>query len=364
MPVPSRTTMKEVARAAGVSMQTVSRVLNERPDVAPETADRVRRVIEETGYAPNLLARGLTRGRSQAIGVVAYGIAYYGPSQIVTGIEREAAAMGYSMSLTLVHDAETLDGDAIIGALASRLVDGIVWAVPDVGANRDWIAGQAARLSVPVVVVGGTSATPGIPTISIDNLEIGRIAARHVLAGGARRVAGVTGPLSWEEARERRDGALEVLAEAGIDADESLFLEGDWSAQSGENAFHEIVARCPDVDAVLAGNDQEALGVLHAAHKLGFDVSRRLAVVGVDNIPESAHFLPALTTVEQPLAAAGALAVHELAALIDRRGKARGPVEMPTSRLLAPTLVVRDSSRGAPDAGAVGGADLLRLDRV
>lgn len=346
MSVPPRITMREVARTAGVSIQTVSRVLNDRPDVAPETADRVRRVIEDTGYAPNLLARGLTRGRSQAIGVVAYGLAYYGPSQIVIGIEREAAALGYAMWLTLVHDAEALDVDAIIGGLASRLVDGIVWAVPDVGANRDWIAGHAAGLALPLVVVGGTSATPGVPTISIDNLEIGRLAARHVLAGGARRVAGVTGPLSWEEARQRRDGALEVLAGAGLDPDPSLFIEGDWGAASGETAFHEIFRRCPDVDAVLAGNDQEALGVLHAAHRLGLDVARRLAVVGVDNIPEASHFLPPLTTVEQPVAAAGAMAVRELAGLIDRGAKARGPVEMPANRLLAPMLVVRESSRG------------------
>jgi LacI family transcriptional regulator len=342
--VPPRITMRDVARAAGVSIQTVSRVLNDRPDVSSETGERIRRVIEELGYAPNLLARGLTSGRTQAIGVVAYGLGYFGPSQVVIGIEREAAALGYAMSLTLVHDAEALDVDATIGALASRQVDGIVWAVPEVGANRDWIAGHAALLALPLVVVGGSCPTPAVPTIGIDNAEIGRVAARHVLAGGARRVAGVTGPLSWVEARHRRDGALEVLAAAGMDADETMFIEGDWGAASGEAALREIVARWPDVDAVLAGNDQEALGVLHAAHGLGLDVPGTLAVVGVDNIPESSHFQPALTTVEQPLLAAGALAVRELAALVDRR-EGRGPKESPMLRLLAPTLVVRESSR-------------------
>ena len=125
-----RVTIREVAEAAGVSMQTVSRVLNNRPDVAPDTYERIQRIIANTGYSPNLLARGLTQGRSHVLGVVAFGLDYFGPSRVLTGIDERAAETGYAISLNLIHRPETGDVYGILNSLFARQVDGVIWAIP------------------------------------------------------------------------------------------------------------------------------------------------------------------------------------------------------------------------------------------
>ena len=184
---PNRTwTIRQVAEAAGVSTQTVSRVLNNRPDVARDTFDRVQKVIAETGYAPNLLARGLTQGRSHTIGVVAYGLDYFGPSSVITGIEREAADRGYSISLNLLHEPETDAVDGLLNSLRARQVDGIIWAIPDIGDNRRWFRSHSPQLAIPVVLVGGMGGQGSLPSIGIENAMIGRLATAHLLAGGAQ----------------------------------------------------------------------------------------------------------------------------------------------------------------------------------
>jgi transcriptional regulator with XRE-family HTH domain len=155
-----RMTIKEVARAAGVSTQTVSRVLNNRPDVAFETLERVRQIIADTGYTPNMLARSLTQGRSHIIGVVAAGLDYFGPSRVLTGIEQQAADLGYAISLNLIHDPETRDVDELLSSLFSRQVDGIIWAIPEVGENRVWSHGKGPELPLPVAVGLGLFGTP------------------------------------------------------------------------------------------------------------------------------------------------------------------------------------------------------------
>ena len=158
-----RLTIKEVAEAAGVSTQTVSRVLNNRPDVAPETYERVQQIIADTGYAPNMLARSLTQGRSHILGVVAFGLEYFGPSRVLTGIEQQAAEMGYSISLNLIHQPETDDVDGLLNSLLGRQVDGIIWAIPEVGGNRAWSHERSPDLPVPVALVGGMAGQTSLP---------------------------------------------------------------------------------------------------------------------------------------------------------------------------------------------------------
>jgi LacI family transcriptional regulator len=347
---PVRLTIKDVAHASGVSTQTVSRVLNDHPDVAPETFERVQRVISELGYRPNLLARGLIRGQSHSLGVVAYGLDYFGPSQILTGIERQAAASGYSMSLTLIHAPETDEVDHVIAELAGRQVDGIIWAIPEIARNRSWLRVGARHLPLPLVVVGGTTVQILPRAIGIDNRAIGRTAASHILAGGAQRMAVITGPLDWWEARERLVGAREALRAAGIRLPHALVFEGDWTASSGDEGLRRLVQQAPDIDAVFAGNDQMALGAMHAAHGLGLHIPGDLAVVGVDNMAESSHFWPPLTTVHQPLSDAGAMAVDVIVKDIADATMRRLGEEAPSSRvtLLEPELIVRESSRRAP----------------
>jgi DNA-binding LacI/PurR family transcriptional regulator len=342
-----RLTIREVAQAAGVSTQTVSRVINNRPDVAPETYERVQRIITEVGYSPNMLARGLTQGRSHVLGVVAFGLDYFGPTRVLTGIERQAAEMGYSISLNLVHRPESEDVGGILSGLIARQVDGVIWAIPQVGTNLDWWPVRAEQLAVPVVLVGGMAEQASMPSIGIDNHAIGRLATEHLLAGGARHIGLITGPTNWWEAREREAGWRDTLAESGIDDVRGPVVEGDWTAASGEEGLHRLFSTSPRMDAVFASNDQMALGALHAAHALGLRVPEDLAVVGVDDIPEGSHFLPPLTTVHQPLRDAGVLAVRGIDEDIRRLRQRRRPPEAlePWTTRLEPRLIVRQSSR-------------------
>ncbi len=342
-----RVTIREVAKAAGVSTQTVSRVLNDRPDVAPETYERVQRVIADTGYRPNMLARSLIQGRTHTLGVVAFGLEYFGPSRIITGIEQQAAAMGYAISLTLIHRPESHEVEDVLAGLAARQEDGVLWAIPEIAANRAGLRERVRDLPVPLMVVGGTPGEHAVPSITIDNRAIGRIATRHILDGGARRVAIVTGPLAWSEARDRLTGWRETLAAAGMAHTDDLMFEGDWSPASGEEALQTLLRRHPDLDAVFASNDQMALGVLHAAHRAGRRIPEELSVVGADGIAEGSSFWPPLTTVRQPLADAGALAVEAIIRTIRAARPGTRPADAQAAHpsLLQPELVVRDSSR-------------------
>jgi LacI family transcriptional regulator len=350
----ARLTIREVAQAAGVSTQTVSRVINNRPDVAPETFERVQRIIADTGYAPNTLAQSLTRGRSHVLGVVAYGLEYFGPSRILTGIEQQAADMGYSISLNLIHEPETDGVDQLLNSLFSRQVDGVIWAVPEVGRNRAWSNAVDSDLPVPVCLVGGQGGHSSLGSVGIDNHAIGRAATEHLLLGGARHVGIITGPPNWWEAQQRLIGWRETLENRGLRDQNQLVAIGDWGATSGGEGLSRLLEQEPDLDAVFASNDQMALGVLHAAHRLGRRVPEDLSVVGVDNVAESSHFWPSLTTVDQPLREAGALAVREMDAAIRRARRPQRDQEVPAARmtLLHPELIVRDSSRNA-DAHAV-----------
>jgi LacI family transcriptional regulator len=349
-----RITIKDVAREAGVSAQTVSRVLNDRPDVSPETYRRVHSIIESIGFSPNLVARSLTQGRSHVLGVVAYGLDYVGPSRILTGIDRMAAELGYSITLNVIHEPETGDVAPLLSSLVARWVDGVIWAIPSVGENRAWTHDEAIDPAAPVILVGAQDVRTTIPSIGIDNREIGQLATTHLLGGGARRVAIVTGPLDWWEARERLAGWREALRSRGAPADDQLVAVGDWTPESGRRGLDALLDRDPAIDAVFASNDQMALGIQHAAHVRGIRIPEDLSIVGVDNIAESSHFWPPLTTVDQPLADVGALAVNAMDLALRRPAPAHGPEGdpvLPPSTMLRPQLVVRQSSRGTTGSG-------------
>ncbi len=278
--------------------------------------------------------------------MVAFGLEYFGPSRVLTGIEQQAAELGYSISLNLIHRPETADVDEVLNGLIGRQVDGIIWAIPEVEDNRAWSHERSPDLPVPVTLVGSMAGYASLPSIGIDNRAIGRLATGHLIAGGARHIAIVTGPPGWWESQERLDGWSETLDSHGFAASDRYVVEGDWGATSGELALERLMAEFPEVDAIFASNDQMALGILHGAHRLGKRVPDDLSVVGVDDIPESSHFWPSLTTVHQPLGDAGALAVDEIDRSIrDGRHQRELDAPPPIVTLLQPTLVVRNSSR-------------------
>jgi LacI family transcriptional regulator len=337
----SRVTITQVARQAGVSKQTVSRVLNNRLDVADETRRRVQEVVDALGYRPSSIARSLSRGKSQTLGVVGYGLEYFGTSHILSGIEQEADRLGYTLLLNLIHQPERADIHEIIDELMALHVDGIIWAAPEIGSNRTWIEDVSHSVPVPIVYLS-TRPRPGHFMVNVDNRSGGRMATEHLLAQGHRKIGLITGPLHWWDAYQRRLGWQDALLAANLSFDETLIAEGDWSAASGERAFHGLVAAHPDLDAIFACNDQMALGVIRAAYATGLRIPDDLALVGFDDIPEAAFFTPSLTTIRQDVVGVGRRSVEALTQLFQDR-------PLPTqdggnSLLLSTELVVRESS--------------------
>lgn len=338
-----RVTIKEVAQAAGVSVQTVSRVLNERPDVSEETRRRVQAVIAGLGYSPNALARGLIRGRTNTLGVVGYGLSYYGPARVITGIERRANELGYSLLFSLLREPESTSGAGVYQNLLDHQVDGIIWAVPEIGDNRAWVVEMAGKLPVPAVFTN-MQPVEGLAVAAVDNCTGGRLATEHLLGQGYRRIGIITGPETWWEARRREQGWREALLAAGQRDLDCLKASGDWYPSSGAKGLEVLLARCPDLDAVFACNDPMAAGALQAARRLGRRVPADLAIVGYDDVPEAAFYEPALTSVRQPLAELGGQAVDLLHQMLEGEQPGSGLLRSGQPCLLEPQLIIRDSS--------------------
>jgi LacI family transcriptional regulator len=345
----SRVTIDKVAHRAGVSKQTVSRVLNNRPDVADATRQRVQEIVHELGYYPSSVARSLSRGKSQTLGVVGYGLEYFGPSHILSGIEKEANRLGYTLLLNLIREPERNDIGAILNDLVSRNVNGIIWAVPEIGNNRTWIEDSVRSMPVPIVFLN-TRPTPNQFVVNVDNRGGARAATEHLLGQGHPKIGLVTGPTNWWEANQRQLGWRDALDAAGLEIDETLVAKGDWSAASGQSAFHHLMQAHPDLDAIFASNDQMALGVMRAALATGRRIPDDLALVGFDNIPEAAFFTPSLTTVCQDVVELGRRSVEEFAYFFDNQDPNRDRQgENEANHVLVSTeLIIRESSVRTP----------------
>ncbi|WP_406440145.1 LacI family DNA-binding transcriptional regulator [Streptomyces sp. NBC_01613] len=328
--------MTEVARAAGVSQKTVSRVVNAEPHVSPEVRDRVLRVIQELDYRPNNAARALLLGRYRRLGVVSLGTALYGPSTLLIALERSMQKAGYSFAL-----ASTLEGQRVsvaVEALLEQGVDGIVLSEP----IDD---GTPLRLGadVPVVSLGeGLELTDGVSAVvGADGVVAARLATEHLLSLGHRTVWHIPGPQDWWAARDRMRGWREALAAAGA-PEPPLPLEGDWSPASGYAAGRQL-AQLADVTAVFTANDDMAIGALRAFTEAGLSVPADVSVVGYDDIPAAAYLSPPLTTVRQNFATVADRAVDMLIAMIEGRPE---PAEHTN---LAVELTVRNSTAPVRD---------------
>jgi LacI family transcriptional regulator len=345
-----RATIKEVASAAGVSTQTVSRVINDRPDVSPETRKHVQDIIDRLGYQPSALARSLIRQRSYTLGVVTAGLKYIGPSRTLSGITRAAEAAGYSLLLKELPHFDANNVVPIFQKLISRHVDGIIWAVPEVSENRNWVNKLSLDLDIPIAYLA-MNPQEKISVVSINNYLGGQLATSHLLEQGYRHVGHISGPLDWWEARERLAAWSDVLKAAGLQVEDEHWVEGNWSAASGAQAIAQLFRQYPEMDAIFVANDQMALSVLQYACRQGLRVPADLGIVGFDDIPESAFFWPPLTTVQQDQYNVGEVAVEEIIKIIESAWRGQEPVR-PKSIMLAPALVVRQSSL---KEGAKGG---------
>ncbi len=359
MVIRRRVTIKQVAERTGVSAQTVSRVVNGRPDVAAETRQRVLEAIEQLGYQPNALARSLIRRRSHTLGVVTAGLTYIGPAYTLNGITDQAEAMGYSLLLKVLPSFETDEVIPILDALLARQVDGVIWAVSEVGNNHAWMDERLPALPVPIIFLTMHPQSE-VSVVAVDNYMGGRVATEHLLQQGYRRIAHIAGPLAWWESRQRMAGWRDALIEAGISVCDSHWAEGDWSPKSGEEAIQCLLERYPDMDAVFVANDQMAFGVLSVACRRGLRIPDELAVVGFDGIPETAYLWPPLTTVHQDLYALGRTAVQRVVAMIEASQHADQEIQTADVIWLKPQLIVRESSISANHLDDAAG----RVDRV
>ncbi|MCL4488592.1 MAG: LacI family transcriptional regulator [Chloroflexi bacterium] len=335
-------TLRDVAKQSGVSIKTVSRVVNNQGEISEATRHRVQKAIKSLGYRPNILARSLVSRKSNTLAVVAWGLDYYGPSRTVAGVEQQSNELGYSLFLNLIPNPDDPNVASILDTLAARRVDGIVWAVPEVGRNREWIRPDWLEQLPPTVFLS-MRPSPGLSVVAVDNRAGAAMVTQHLFDQGRRKIGLITGPLVWWEARERYEGWRETLLRAGLNPAPSLVVEGDWSAMSGDQGLRKLLAQQPDVDAVFACNDQMALGALGAAHHLGRRVPQDVALVGFDDTPESAYFWPPLTTVHQHVVDVGRVAVQVLHSHIQSPQPGKDNAK-PSTTLLTPELVVRQSS--------------------
>jgi LacI family transcriptional regulator len=337
-----RPTIKQVASAAGVSTQTVSRVINDRPDVSPETRERVLKVIEELGYRPSALARSLIQQRSYTLGVVTAGLKYIGPSRTLSGITTAAEASGYSLLLMELPTFDTNNVLPILQGFISRHVDGIIWAVPEVGENRKWLEHPPMDLEVPIVFLN-MQPREQTPIISIDNYLGGRMVMAHLFEQGYKHIGHISGPLDWWEARQRMSAWKDALKEEGKKYQDSHWVEGNWSSTSGAQAIEKLFLKYPEMDAVFVANDQMALSVIQAACQKNLRIPEDLGIVGFDNLSESPFFCPPLTTVQLDQQNLGKVAVEGIVKIIEA-GWQNKEVSEPLSVIFNPTLVIRQSS--------------------
>ena len=243
----------------GVSVQTVSRVINKRPDVSPETRAAVEAAIAEHGFQPSAVARSLVQRRSQMIGVIAAGLKYFGVAQTLNGVTEEAEASGYSIILKELASFELPDIVPVVEFLLAHRVEGIIFAPPQLGANIRHVM-DALPPGGPPVVFLKAEANSAYTTIGIDNVAAARLATEHLLSLGRTRIAHVSGPLEWREARDRRDGWLAALDDAGLEP--GPMAVATWSSAGGASADAQILDTDPDIDGLFAASDQIALGAL------------------------------------------------------------------------------------------------------
>ena len=327
---------------AGVSTKTVSRVVNNQGEIRAETRERVQAAIEQLGYRPNVLARSLIHQRTNTLGVVAWGIDYFGPSRTVVGIEQQAHQLDYSLFLNLVDRPDDSDSEQVLDTLITHRVDGILWAVPEVGNNRDWLESTPMEQLPPIVFLS-MEPRPGLAIVAVDNFSGAKQATQHLIDQGRRKIGIITGPLTWWEARERYAGWEATMHQANLETPSSLVVEGEWTAAAGEQGLNILLNQEPDIDAVFASSDQIALGAMGTAHRLGWQIPQDLAIVGFDNMPESACFWPPLTTVYQQLIDVGRIAVQTLHRMIEANRQLK-TLDEATVTLVKPELIVRASS--------------------
>ena len=331
-------TIRDVARRARVSHQTVSRVINGQENVTAATRERVLDAIRELEYVPSAVARSLSSNRTHTLGMVTTDVSDHFFSEAVAGAEAEARKRGYFLIIGSIEEGSEDDERTYLRLMLERRVEGLIVAVPRLRiADDDILADAVAR--IPTVLVASDIELAGADHVDIDNRRGGHEATGYLVAQRHRVIATITGPLDWPSARARLDGYRDALREAGIAADRALVEPCvDWGLESGRRAADRLLSSAPTLTAIFAQSDLLALGAIAALRARGLRVPQDVSVVGFDDIPVSSVFDPPLTTVRQPMREVGELAARLIGDRAASSRRAKG-----TRHMLRAPLVIRGS---------------------
>lgn len=329
-------TLEEIARLSGVSRSTVSRVINQQPNVSDDVRKRVEAVIEETGYQPNLAAQTLVSKRSWMIGLVlprsvsTFFTDPYFP-RLTQGIAQGCNQYDYTLGLFLVGTKE--DEEKILPRVSRKgMLDGVLIQSGRIG---DQLIERLTNSNLPVVVVGSPLHSKDISYIDVDNISGAYNAVSHLIRLGYQRISTITGLLGSAAADDRLEGYKKALIERGRNLDQSLIVEGDFTEAGGYYAMQQLLPAKPD--AVFAASDVMAIGAMRAVREAGLTIPEEVAFVGFDDVAVATYANPKLTTIRQPIVRFGINAVEILIDLIENG------VE-PARRIIMDTqLIIRDS---------------------
>ncbi len=303
--------MFDVARQAGVSQKTVSRVVNHAPHVRPEVRNRVLAAIDDLGYRPNVAARALVTQRTHLIGVLAVGLPLFGPASRVFSLEHAARERGYEIALASLPDMWSVALRIAVHGLLCRGAEGVILEVPNHLIDLDAAAFEGVPLASSVGRIPGIERQAIVDT---QQAEVGRMATEHLLGLGHETVWHIAGALDWDSARQRREGWAAALAADG--RREPEVLQGDWSARSGYE-IGRVLAQRDDVTAIFTANDSQAMGVMRALVEAGRSIPGDVSVVGADDVPEAEYQMVPLTTLRYNQEMVANQVLSELVSLID-----------------------------------------------
>jgi DNA-binding LacI/PurR family transcriptional regulator len=332
---PGEPTIRQVATVAGVSHMTVSRVLNDHPNIKPETKRRVLEAIEELNYRPNIAARTLATRSSRRIGVLVESAVEFGPTSTLRSVEVAARESGYTVTSVALRDDDGMSPQDAVDHLTGQGVDALCVIAPR---SSSVAALRRITIGIPVLVVKADS-DPNFLTVAVDQQMGATLAVDHLVSLGHRDILHVAGPLDWLEARAR-ERAFHARAKSWAVRERPIVV-GDWTADFGYDFARSMRAK-PEYTAIFVANDEMALGLIHGFHEKGISVPDDISIVGFDDLPTSRHFLPPLTTIRQDFDGLGSTVVEVLRAALEGR-------EIPQRTKIPVELVVREST--APPRG-------------
>ena len=332
MPKSGNPTIRDVALRAGVSHQTVSRVVNHDKSVSPETRKKVEDAIELLGFRPNAIARYMAKGSTRTIACISPNLTDFTFSSLIEGAEVYARSNGYFLMSASAPDAGTFV-KLIDQLVKSRRVDALLVINPYADDRKNFLPSD-----VPVVLMGARPRSEGLASVALDDVQGGYIATQHLISLGHKRIAVLSGPLEEDCVQDRTEGYQRARSEAGIEINPALLYAGDWSATSGQQGVDHLLRQEGGFTAIFAQNDRMAVGAIHQLQLKGFSIPSDISVVGFDDMPLASYFNPPLTTIHHDILAIGSEAARLLLAAKEN------PSSEIQHLLFQPELVMRNST--------------------